>query len=152
MKSTNLEWRRGPLAWIVAALLLLCACSPAAERTAPDSESATLVNDAIQVTGLGDLFVMQIAYDEADLPAGVGEESLKLLVFDDAQGTWSDAILLNSDAGAGGTFFAGAYADYLLADADGLPDLSIFGVDAAPDREVALRSLDRLKGIVGDEG
>jgi hypothetical protein len=28
----------------------------------------------------------------------------------------------------------------------------IFGVDAAPDREVALRSLDRLKGTVGDEG
>lgn len=113
----------------------------------PDPASATLVGDAIELTGLGDLFVMKIEYDDADLPALLGEDELTVLVYDEALGAWVDAISLNSDGGAGSRFFAGSYADYLDSDDDGLPNLSAFGVDATLNHVWAVLDHNSVFGV-----
>ncbi|MCC5829452.1 MAG: PEP-CTERM sorting domain-containing protein [Phycisphaeraceae bacterium] len=99
----------------------------------PDTgpKSAIVIGDVVNLTFSepGDLYVLQLAYSlDNVLAAGLEELELRVLVFDTASEAWVEATLLNSDGGAGASFFEGSYAAY-LSGTDGDPALSAFGVD-----------------------
>lgn len=94
--------------------------------------SDKLSSDVASVHGLdGELFVLQMNYDEAFAIAEFGSElATVLLWFDTENASWVNAVLGNSDEGAGARRFAMSYADYLLQEAiAGQPLLSHFGID-----------------------
>jgi hypothetical protein len=79
------------------------------------------------------LYVLQFTYLDANVPNGFTEEQMQLLVFETGSDDWSLAIDDNSDGGAGNSFFAGSYADFLTGPGGGSldsSDLSSYGVDA----------------------
>lgn len=91
-----------------------------------------LAGDIAVITGLdGELFVLQLSYDEAYAIANFGFESAMTLTwFDPDTNRWVNAVLGNSDNGAGARRFGMGYAEYLnLEDFGGLPQLSHFGID-----------------------
>ena len=98
------------------------------------TQSAALATSTVDVDFSvdADLYVLQFTYDDGNLPSGFTEEQMQLLVFDTLADDWVLAIDRNSDGGAGSSFFAGSYADYLAGLGGGSldgTDLSSFGVD-----------------------
>ena len=97
------------------------------------------VTDAFDLTfELGsDLYVVEIAYDEDNLPGGASEEDLRIYSFDTGSGQWVEAVAMNSDNGtppSGAAPYHGSYADFLASIGGGTledTDLSAFGIDSA---------------------
>lgn len=94
------------------------------DSTAPAAFAAG--NDAFRVSDIvnlegsgGDLIVLQLSYDEAALLlAGLSEEDARLMWFNGSN--WVLAVNGNSDGGASGQFFSGAYAGQTTLGAHGL--------------------------------
>ncbi len=99
----------------------------------PDPASADLIGDAVDLIfggGAGDLYVLQLTYEEGSLPGGATESDLELLWYNTVLGDWQSA----ADGNTGGTptFFSGSYADYLTALGGGTldaADLGAYGID-----------------------
>lgn len=89
-----------------------------------------LSGDIANVEGLdGELFVLQMSYDELTAINQFGSESATtLLWFDVGSERWVNAVLGNSDGGAGAKRFASSYDTY-LSGAGGTPELSAYGID-----------------------
>lgn len=98
--------------------------------SAPGGAGANLVSDMVSLEGLdGILFVLQVKYDpQAVLLSFGSEEFAQINWYDETYETWVNAILGNSDGGAGGQRFLSSYDDYLTT-VGGTPVLSHFGVD-----------------------
>ncbi|MCA9188629.1 MAG: dockerin type I repeat-containing protein, partial [Planctomycetales bacterium] len=96
----------------------------------PTGTQAALAGDPfnLTITTPGDTYVLQITYAEENIPNGVAEEALRVLVHDT---DWKEAIALNSDNGAGSQFFAGSFSDFEVTLEGGPLPLSVFGVDTA---------------------
>jgi|GEM_PF-3447400 len=91
-----------------------------------------LAGDIAQITGIdGELFVLQLSYDEAYAIANFGFESAMTLTwYDPDTDRWVNAVVGNSDEGAGARRFGMGYTEYLaLEDFGGLPQLSHYGID-----------------------
>ena len=73
--------------------------------------------------------MLQFSYDEANVPAAKTEGDMRILFFDTNNNVWDEAINLNSDGGAGGSFFAGSFEAFLASIGGGDAPLSAFGVD-----------------------
>ena len=101
----------------------------------PASGGVRFVNQAVEIdfSVAANLYVLQIGYQEADVPIGFTEEELRIYSHNGAQ--WVEAIDLNSNSGAsppGSEPFVGSYADYLVGIGGGTldnADLSAYGVD-----------------------
>jgi len=91
-----------------------------------------LASDIASVVGLdGELFVMQMNYDESYAISRFGSESAAVLLwFDEDNAAWVNAVLGNSDGGSGARRFNMSYSEYLArVDIGGVPSLSDFGID-----------------------
>ena len=87
------------------------------------------------------LYVLEFTYDSQALSPGITEEDLRLLVLDEMTGLWDEAILGNSDSGAGGSLFLGSFSDFLAGLGGGVldaADLSNFGLDTTNQRGWAI--------------
>lgn len=90
-------------------------------RTPAETVVPPVLSDVVNLTGTGsDLFVLQISYDEADLGL-VPEGELFLGWFDAGSSAWVNAVMGNSDLGAGASPVVGPY--------DGNLTLSRYGID-----------------------
>jgi autotransporter-associated beta strand protein len=81
----------------------------------------------LQFSAPGDPHVLQFTYAEENIPTALNENDLRLIFFDGDD--WRFAVNGNSDGGAGSSFFAGSYDDYLASINGGAPALSTFGLD-----------------------
>ncbi len=113
--------------------------------------SADLAGDPVDVSfsAPGDLYVLQYTYDEGNLPGGLNETDILPLAYETGQQDWINALGLNSDGGAGETFFLGSFADFLLG-TDGTldpADLSAYGVDVANNMAWVVLDYDSLFGF-----
>ena len=100
---------------------------------------APLVGEAAELTfsaalpggGTQEPYVLAITYRDEDVPSAIEETALRILYLQ-SPGQWTEAILANSDAGAGGAFFVGSFEEFEDAaggfEESGLP-LSAFGLD-----------------------
>lgn len=77
----------------------------------------------------GDLYVLQLTYDDTNLPPGMLETDLRLLYFDPDLNAWIDAIDANSDGGAGEQFHLGSFSDFVATLGGGPLPLSAHGLD-----------------------
>ena len=99
----------------------------------PDPGSGDLIGDAVDLIfggGAGDIYVLQLTYDEAGVPVGSNESDLELGWFNELTGEWESAVAGNS--GGTPTFFNGAYSDYLGTLGGGVldtGDLGVYGYD-----------------------
>jgi len=104
----------------------------------PDTGGATgrLVGSALDMSfsAGGDLYVLEMTYDPAAIPADVAERELRLLSWDPAAQRWALAIASNSDLGAGATVRFESFASYLSYLDGAPPELSVQGVDLAEHR------------------
>jgi hypothetical protein len=93
--------------------------------------TAAIVGSAVEIhfEQDGDLYVLQLTYDDASLPPGMLETDLRLLFFDPDLNAWIDAIDANSDGGAGEQFHLGSFSDFVATLGGGPLPLSAHGVD-----------------------
>jgi hypothetical protein len=93
--------------------------------------TAAILGSAIELTFAqgGDVYVLQLTYDPANLPAGLAEIDLRLLFYDPAAMAWIDAIDANSDGGEGEQFYLGSFSDFVATLGGGPLPLSAHGLD-----------------------
>lgn len=110
---------------------------------------ALLVTDVVEVTlgNAGELFALQLTYDENNLPSSLAEGDLQLLAYDSNTSTWDLAVDQNSDGGAGASSFAGSYDQFVSSVGQGNEVLSVFGTDNALDHLWAILDADGIFAV-----
>lgn len=101
----------------------------------------------LEFTTPGDLYVMQMTYDEANLPIGFSENGLLPMFYDELAGRWVFAMDTNSDGGAGAVFHTTSFDDFLAGLGGSPPPLSAFGLDTANDQLWAILDHASLFGV-----
>ncbi len=93
--------------------------------------TAALAGQAVEVhfDAAGDVYVLQLTYDENALPAGMVEADLRLLYFDPGLNAWIDAIDANSDGGVGEQFVLSSFGAFEAGLGGGALPLSAHGLD-----------------------
>jgi len=107
------------------------------DNSPPADGGVKFVNQAIDLgfSIAASLYVIQIGYQDADLPTGFLEEEQLIYSYNTGTSQWVEAIELNSNSGAspaGADPFIGSYADFLASVGGGTldsGDLSAYGID-----------------------